>query len=75
MDMLLRYRWKAVVQNWLVGVEVVLKELCKKVVGIRRVSRIVMVVVLIFEEDVLRLICRYAQLGDGSTRQKARLCA
>ena len=39
------------------------EDLCKKVVEVRRVSDRVMTV-LIFEEDVLRLICQYtAQRG------------
>ena len=36
------------------------EELCEKVVGVRRVSDRVMIVVVVFEEDVLRLICGHA---------------
>ena len=35
-------------------------ELCEQVVDVSRVSDRVMAVVLVFEEDVLRLICGYA---------------
>ena len=35
-------------------------ELCEEVVEVRRVSDRVMIVVLVFEEDVLRLIYGYA---------------
>ena len=48
-------------QNGVGGVGVMVKEeLCEKVVEVRRVNDRVMAVVLIFEEDMLRLICRYA---------------
>ena len=44
------------------GVGVMVKELCEKVVGVGIVSgRVMAVVVLVFDEDVLRLICGYAQ--------------
>ena len=36
------------------------EELCVRVVEVRRVSDRVMTVVVVFEEDVLRLICGYA---------------
>ena len=36
------------------------EELCEKVVEVNRVSGRVMSVVVVFEEDVLRLICGYA---------------
>ena len=36
------------------------EDLCEKVVEVRRVSYRVMTVVVVFEEDVLRLICWYA---------------
>ena len=43
------------------GVRVVAKEaLCEQLVEVQRVSDRVMAVVLVFEEDVLRLICGYA---------------
>ena len=42
-------------------VEVMVKEeLCEYVVEVRRASDRVMTVVVVFEEDVLRLICGYA---------------
>ena len=51
------------------GVGVMVKEeLCRKVVEVRRVSDIVMSVV-VFEEDVLRLICGYAPQS-GSLEEK-----
>ena len=37
-----------------------MEELCEKVVEVRRVSDRVMTLVVVFEEDVLRLICGYA---------------
>ena len=36
------------------------EELCEKVVEVRRVSDRAMAVVLAFEEDVLKILCRYA---------------
>ena len=42
------------------GVGVMVKELCQKVVEVRRESDRMMTVVVVFEEDVLRLICWYA---------------
>ena len=42
------------------------EELCKKVVEVRRVSDRVKVVVLVFEEDVMRLICGFAPQSGGS---------
>ena len=43
------------------GVEVLVKEeLCEKVVEVRRASDRAMTAVVVFEEDVLRLICGYA---------------
>ena len=43
------------------GVGVMLKEeLHKKGVGVRRISDRVMTIVVVFEEDMLRLICGYA---------------
>ena len=45
---------------------VVKEELCEKVVEVGRVSDRVMTVVVVFEEDVLRLICGFApQSGEG----------
>ena len=38
----------------------VMEEQCEKTVEVRRVSDRVMTVVVVFEEDVLRLICGYA---------------
>ena len=44
-----------------VGVGVmVMEEMCEKVVEVRRLSDCVMTVVVVFEEDVVRLICGYA---------------
>ena len=52
------------------GVIVMLKkELCEKVVEVRRVSDRVMTLV-VFEEDVLRLICGHAPQGDRSLEEK-----
>ena len=45
------------------------EELCEKVVEVRRVSDRVMTVV-VFEEDVLRLICRYASQSGSSFEGK-----
>ena len=43
------------------GVGVMVKvELCEQVVGVIRVSDGVMTVVVVFEEDVVRLICGFA---------------
>ena len=39
---------------------VIVKELCKKVVEERRLSDRMMTVVLVIEDDVLRLTCGYA---------------
>ena len=39
------------------------EELCEKVVEVRRVSDRVMAVVVVYEEDVLRLICGYGMQG------------
>ena len=36
------------------------EELCEKVLEVRSVSDRVMTVVVVFDEDVLMLICRYA---------------
>ena len=54
------------------GVEVMVKdELCKKVVEVRRVSDSVMtVVVVVFEEYMLRLICGYAPKSGRSLEEK-----
>ena len=43
----------------------VIKELCEKVVDVRRMIDRVMALVLIPEEDVLRLICGYALHGEN----------
>ena len=45
-------------------------ELCEKVVEVRRVGDRVMAVVVVFEEDVLRLICRDAQQSGRSLDEK-----
>ena len=40
------------------------EELCEKVVKVRRKSGTVMTMVLVFEEEVIRIICTYAlQVG------------
>ena len=44
------------------------EELCKKVVEVRRVSDRVMT--LVFEEDVLRLICGHAPQSGRSFEEK-----
>ena len=49
---------------------VVKEELCEKVVEVRRVSDSVMTVAVVFEEDVLRLICGYA-LQRGRSLKKS----
>ena len=52
------------------GVRVTVKEeLCEEVVEVRRVSDRVMTVV-VFEEDVLRLICGYALQSGRSLEEK-----
>ena len=63
-----RYRlWWSGKGNGVGGVGVMVKdELCEKVVEVRRVSDRLMSVFVVFEEDVLRLICGYApQSGSG----------
>ena len=40
---------------------VMVKEMCIKVVEVRRVSNRVMTVAIVFEEEVLMLICGYAR--------------
>ena len=53
------------------GVGVMVKEeLCEEVVKIRRVSVGVMAVMLVFEEDVLRLICGHAVQSGISLEEK-----
>ena len=44
-------------------------EMCAKVVEVRRVSDRVMIVVVVFEEDVLRLICGWKKFG-RKTKEK-----
>ena len=46
------------------------EELCENVVGVRIVNDRVMEVVLVFEEDVMRLICWYA-LRSGRSFERA----
>ena len=46
------------------------EELCEKVVEVRMVSDRVMNVVVVFEEDVLRLICGYAPQSGRSFEEK-----
>ena len=46
------------------------EELCKKVVEVRRVSDRVMTVAVVFEEDVLRLICWHALQSGRSLGEK-----
>ena len=46
------------------------EELYEKVVKVRRVSDRVMAVLLVFEEDVLRLICGYAPHSYGDLKGK-----
>ena len=57
-----RYRpWWSVKGDGFGGVGFMVKEeLCEKVVEVRRVSDSLMTVGVVFEEDVLRLICGYA---------------
>ena len=49
------------------------KELCDKVVEVGRVSDRVMTVVVVFEEDVLRLICGYTPQSGRSLEEKQSL--
>ena len=52
------------------GLGVLLKEeLCEKEMEVRRVSDKVMTVVLVFEEDIFRLICGYALLSEISSKK------
>ena len=44
-------------------------ELCKKVVEVRRLTDRVMTLVVVFEEDVLRLICGYAPQSGRSLEE------
>ena len=48
------------------------EELCKKVVEVRRKSDRVMEMVLVFEEEVIRVICAYAPQVGRSQCQKDR---
>ena len=53
------------------GVGVMVKDgLCEKVVELRRVSERVMILVIVFEEDVLRLIYRHASQSGRSLEKK-----
>ena len=57
------------------GVGVMVKEqLCEKVVEVRRVSDGVVIVVVVFVEDVLRLICGYAPQSGRSLEEKLYFC-
>ena len=53
---------------------IVKKELCKEVVEVRRVCDRVMALVLVFEEDVLRLTCGYALQIGRSLEVKRSFC-
>ena len=56
-----RYKlWWSVKGDGVGGVGVMVKELCEKVIEVRRVSDRVKTVVVVLEENVLRLICGYA---------------
>ena len=48
------------------------EELCEKMVEVRRVSNRVMTVVVVFEEDALRLICGYAPLSGRRLEEKLK---
>ena len=52
------------------SVGVMVKELCEKVVEVKRASDRVMTAVVIFEEDMLRLICGYAPQSGRSWEEK-----
>ena len=67
-----RYKlWWFAKGDWVGGVEVMVKEeLCEKLVEIGRVSSGVMAVVLVFEEDVLWLICGHVQQSGRSFEEK-----
>ena len=55
----------------IVDVRVMVKEeLCNVVVGVRKMSDIVMTVVVVFEEDVLRLICGCAPQSGRRLEEK-----
>ena len=56
------------------GVGVMVKELCKKVVEVGSVSDRVLTVVVVFEEDVLRLICWYAPQIGRSLEEEQVFC-
>ena len=58
----MRYKlWWSGIGDGVGGAGVMLKEeLCEEVVDVRRVSDRVMTLAVVFEEDVLRLICGYA---------------
>ena len=47
---------------------------CNTSLDVRRVSDTVMAIVLVFEEDVLRLICEYAPQSGRSLEEKQSLC-
>ena len=44
--------------------------MCEKVVEVRRVNYRVMAVVLVFEEDVLRLVCGHTPQNGRSLKEK-----
>ena len=46
------------------------EDLCEKVVEVRRISDRVLTVIVLFEDDVLRLICVYAQQSERSFEEK-----
>ena len=68
-----RYKvWWSGKGNGVGGVEVMLEELCEKLVKVRGLSDRVMTVLIVFEEDVLRLIHGYAPQS-GRSLNKSRL--
>ena len=46
------------------------EELCVKVVEVRRVSDRVMILLVVYEQDVLRLVCGYAPQSGRSLEEK-----
>ena len=67
-----RYKlWWSGKGNGVGGVGVIVKEeLCEKVVEVRRLRDRVMTLLVVFEEDVLRLICGYAPQSGRSLERK-----
>ena len=69
----MRYKlWWSGKRDTVGGVGVMVKkELCEQVVEVRRLSDRVMTVVVVFEQDVLRLICGYAPQSGRSLEENS----